>query len=129
DNKTTIAFTVSSSSNLENHNNQRIVYDKVITNIGNGYNKTTGIFTCPVSGTYVFTWSTMSRTEKQYCYASIYHKGHKLMMSHSYDGGGYEVASNTMVLSLKVDDDVWIGTTHGKYCYGYPYTGFSGWKL
>ncbi|KAK3086041.1 hypothetical protein FSP39_012534, partial [Pinctada imbricata] len=125
------AFTVSSSSNLQNHNNQRIVYDKVITNTGNAYNKTTGIFTCPVPGTYVFTWSTMSESYKKSCHASIYHNGHKLMMTHSYENnnGYHEVASNTMVLSLKVNELVWIGTSSGTYCYGYPYTGFSGWKL
>ncbi|KAK3106267.1 hypothetical protein FSP39_016341 [Pinctada imbricata] len=130
DNKT-IAFTVSSSKNLQNHNNQRIIYDKVITNTGNAYNKTTGIFTCPVPGTYVFTWSTKSNSAKQSCYAFIYHNGHKLMMTYSYEhtGGYHEVASNTIVLSLKKNELVWIGTTHGTYCYGYPYTGFSGWKL
>ncbi|KAK3109087.1 hypothetical protein FSP39_022719, partial [Pinctada imbricata] len=108
-----------------------IVYDKVITNTGNGYNKTTGIFTCPVSGTYVFTWSAMSRTQKQYCYSHIYHNGHKLMMTYSFEanGGDHEVASNTMVLSLKLDDRVWIGTITCYYGFGYPYTGFSGWKL
>ncbi|KAK3106680.1 hypothetical protein FSP39_025036 [Pinctada imbricata] len=73
----------------------------------------------------------MSAANKESCYAYIYHNGHKLMMSHSYEhsGGYHEVASNTMVLSLKKNELVWIGTTHGTYCYGYPYTGFSGWKL
>ncbi|KAK3106091.1 hypothetical protein FSP39_012598 [Pinctada imbricata] len=125
-----IAFTVS-SSHLSNHDNKKIIYNKVITNKGNAYNKTTGIFTCPVPGTYVFTWSTMSRNDKQHCFAYIYHNGSRKMMTHSYEGkGGYhEVASNTMVLSLRVNDLVWIGTTLGKYCYGYPYTGFSGWKV
>ncbi|KAK3105992.1 hypothetical protein FSP39_010402 [Pinctada imbricata] len=70
----------------------------------------------------------MSRFHPQHCVAYIYHNGHKLMTSYSYKhtGGYHEVASNTMVLSLKVKDLLWIGTTHGEYCHGYPYTGFSG---
>ncbi|KAK3105618.1 hypothetical protein FSP39_001947 [Pinctada imbricata] len=73
----------------------------------------------------------MSAADKERCIAYIYHNGHKLMTSHSYEhsGGYHEVASNTMVLSLKEKDLVWIGTKTGTFCYGYPYTGFSGWKL
>lgn len=33
------------------------VFDVVETNLGNGYNKTTGIFTAPSSGLYAFTWT------------------------------------------------------------------------
>ena len=33
------------------------VYDTVETNLGNGYNKTSGIFTAPTSGLYAFTWT------------------------------------------------------------------------
>lgn len=35
-----------------------LVYDVVQTNLGNGYNKNTGVFTAPRDGLYSFTWST-----------------------------------------------------------------------
>ncbi|KAK3106119.1 hypothetical protein FSP39_013125 [Pinctada imbricata] len=73
----------------------------------------------------------MAGNDKQICSASIYHNGSKKMVTYSSEGkGGYhEVASNTIVLSLKLNDQVWIWLKSGGYCYGYPNTGFSGWKL
>ncbi|KAK3104977.1 hypothetical protein FSP39_014499, partial [Pinctada imbricata] len=124
------AFSVSTSSDLYSFQNKKIVYDKVITNIGGAYNSNTGIFTCPSPGTYVFTWSTMSISSSRACYAYIYHNGNQLLESYSVEanGGYYEVASNTIVLTLTVGDHVWIQTATGTHCYGYPYTAFSGWK-
>ena len=37
-----------------------IIYDYVVTNYGNGYNKYTGAFIAPRSGVYVFTWTTFA---------------------------------------------------------------------
>lgn len=36
------------------------VFDVVETNLGNGYNKATGIFTAPSSGLYAFTWTVQA---------------------------------------------------------------------
>lgn len=36
------------------------IFDIVETNLGNGYNKTTGIFTTPTSGLYAFTWTVQA---------------------------------------------------------------------
>ncbi|KAK3097904.1 hypothetical protein FSP39_014297 [Pinctada imbricata] len=127
----TIAFTVSTSIILRNYNNKIIKYDKVLTNKGSAYNTNTGIFTCPTTGTYVFTWSTMSGVYSNICDATIYHNGNGLLLSSSNEGGGSyeEVASNTLVLTMAVGDRVWIQTGTGTFCNGYPWTGFSGWKI
>ena len=34
--------------------NQTVKYDEVLTNDGKGYDDRTGVFTCPVAGTYMF---------------------------------------------------------------------------
>ncbi|KAK3104723.1 hypothetical protein FSP39_008651 [Pinctada imbricata] len=89
------------------------------------------MFTCPSSGTYVFTWSTMSASDSDYCVGNIYHNGNRLLQtfSHERNGGYDETASNTILLKLIVGDHVWIQTDSGTFCFGYPYTGFSGWKI
>ncbi|KAK3104477.1 hypothetical protein FSP39_003066 [Pinctada imbricata] len=73
----------------------------------------------------------MSNSDSQRCYAYIYHNGNRLLLSQSIEenGGYYEAASNTILLTLTVGDRVWIQTGASTFCYGYPNTAFSGWKL
>ena len=127
---TDVAFTVSLTigGSLAN---KKIIYDKIITNVGHGYSQQTGVFTCPKAGLYVFTWSTLSRGSSENCYAFIYRNGQKSLVSFSYENGGSgdEAASNTAVFHLSVGDRVWIQTTYCGWFHGYPYTAFSGWKL
>ena len=126
--KKKVAFTVSLSVSGAKQN-MKIVYDKILLNIGNGYSSTTGVFTCPSDGEYVFTWSTMNYGAA--CFAYIHRNGVQYLMSHSqeHDGSLYESASNTVVFHLNKGDTVWIQTTTCDTFYGYPNTAFSGWKL
>ena len=43
-----------------------MVFNSVLSNIGNGYNETTGIFTAPYDGTYAFTAMTMATGGQHY---------------------------------------------------------------
>ena len=127
-----VAFTVSASSNHADWQNTKVVYDKVITNIGSGYSRQTGIFTCPSDGDYVFTWSTLSGGSSSYnCNAYLYRNGVSSLETYSYEGSasGYEHASNIVVFHLTMGDKVWIQTSGCNYFHGYPHTAFSGWKL
>ena len=86
------AFTVSITSNLRNPPNAPIVWDKVITMEGSGFDSKTGIFTCQNAGVHVFTWTTLSRSASDlYCYAYIYHNGARGLLTHSV--GDYEMSS------------------------------------
>ena len=50
-----VAFTVT-RSHEEQLTNAKVVYNKVLVNVGNAYNPKTGEFTCPRGGVYIFTW-------------------------------------------------------------------------
>lgn len=128
-----IAFYAQLTENLTHlGKHQIIIFDAVVTNIGNPYNKNIGVFTTPVSGIYVFTWTS----------TNIYHSfmnteimkngvvfGHA--MSDAMDHDNYDVASSTVVLQLLVGDTVWIrtGTWHNGHIAGSYLSTFSGWLI
>ena len=63
---TNVAFTAGlSKSILHASAYQNIVFDHVHTNIGNGYDSLTGIFTAPFSGTYVFFTSILVYNDRE----------------------------------------------------------------
>lgn len=59
-----MAFTAAVQKYTVDHvqNQSTIVFDKVITSIGSGYNNLTGIFVAPMSGIYVFSCSLMDHS-------------------------------------------------------------------
>ncbi|CDQ77732.1 unnamed protein product [Oncorhynchus mykiss] len=86
-----------------------LVFQRVLSNVGNAYNPTTGIFTAPVRGLYHFTftafdwgWTTMTG-------ASLRRNG-QLMVS-VYDekeGGSSESSSNSATFLLQVGEQVYV---------------------
>ncbi|XP_076079194.1 complement C1q tumor necrosis factor-related protein 3-like [Mytilus galloprovincialis] len=55
-----VGFLVSYSNSLRNIGNDAIVvYDTVTTNLGGGYDKSTGVFNAPIEGLYYFAWTIL----------------------------------------------------------------------
>jgi hypothetical protein len=89
---------------------QTIKFDKIITNDGNAYNAVTGIFTAPVTGTYVFIFYLNSSTSNvefrlmadNSIKASGTSRPFELNQSKDVQGGG------TVVLRLNQGVSVWI---------------------
>ncbi|CAG2255316.1 C1QL [Mytilus edulis] len=112
---------------------QRLVFDVMKTNEGGGYNRHTGVFTCPKTGIYVFVWVVRL--------GSAYHS-FELMVNNSVYGSTYlynhatgSSVSGTVVVHASEGDSIYVrahsthkGTgelnsnIHGR-------TTFSGWLL
>ncbi|KAK3100753.1 hypothetical protein FSP39_024712, partial [Pinctada imbricata] len=112
-----------------------LVFDTVITNLGNHYNHTSGIFTVPANGTYVFLWKILVlsgglRTElcvNEIAQSAIYN-----------DPSDKNMASATgfAVIQVVVGDSVFIRAgqfdrhdTVSLSSTGYDYSSFAGYIL
>lgn len=110
--------------------NQNIVFDRVITNVGNAYNNHAGDFRAPVDGTYVFSVTLMAYSTHSSHYslvkngtaaAYIYLRGHE---------SPYASSGLTAVLELKQGEDVAIrNIDQDEALHGSAYSTFSGFLL
>ncbi|XP_052815001.1 cerebellin-3-like [Mya arenaria] len=67
DNMETAAFhaVITGGQVSHNHISQGLVFPSVTLNAGGGYDATTGVFTCPMNGIYVFSTSIMAISSAQ----------------------------------------------------------------
>ncbi|XP_065927102.1 putative leucine-rich repeat-containing protein DDB_G0290503 isoform X1 [Magallana gigas] len=129
------AFTAGMSSSNNGWTGDTLVFPAVIYSEGTGYNPSTGIFTAPTAGTYVFYVSVQSANQK-YIYLDIVMNGYSKVKAMAWYGSGssisiYQTGTNLVILHLQTGDRVWVKRSAGT---GYqsnfiPITTFSGFKL
>ena len=73
-----------------------LVFDNVVTNVGGGYNSTTGEFTCPVGGAYVFSLSIIHETEQ--LIADIQSEGVAYGTAYCFFSDAYDQGAVTVVM-------------------------------
>ena len=75
----TVAFTVTfSETHVTVPEHGTLKFDVAQTNIGKSFNTTTGIFTAPYSGVYIFVFNFMVSNDGNSMQASIVRSGHLL---------------------------------------------------
>ncbi|XP_060602844.1 heavy metal-binding protein HIP-like [Ruditapes philippinarum] len=109
---------------------QNIVFDTVVTNVGNGYHSHVGTFIAPVSGTYVFSATLVSFYHVN-AHAEFVKNGQVLTtMFVNGAEAGYDTTSQTIVLQLQKGDDVVVQNKDAdKSFYGTGQGTFSGFLL
>lgn len=122
---------------MENHLehggvHQNVVFDVIVTNLGNAYNNHVGVFVAPVAGTYVFSTTLVSRHFAA-AHAQFVVNGSditNMYVSGGSSGTGDDTTSQTIVLQLQKGDDVSVQNLDpDKGFYGVSHSTFSGFLL
>jgi len=116
-------------------------FNKALVNIGGGYDTSTGVFTCPVAGTYYIRYDLQvaPRRSDRYTDTAVYLRLNDAPLTWSYksdvrtDGYGRGVIGNGLVLQLNKGDKLKLQTDRDSRFYwtnGSAYTStFSGYLL
>ncbi|XP_052807189.1 complement C1q tumor necrosis factor-related protein 3-like [Mya arenaria] len=114
---------------------QTVIFDHVITNVGNAYKNATGVFRAPVTGVYVFNFAIMMDPGMDE-YIELVKDGQHVMWNYGHAPGSTHLisASRTATVELRAGQDVWVRTANsanhgGGTIHGNGYTTFSGWLL
>ncbi|CAC5384429.1 C1QL [Mytilus coruscus] len=127
-----VGFLVSNSGSLQNVGNDAIVvYDTVTTNLGGGYDKSTGVFTAPVEGLYYFSWTVLAFAGKSF-YTQL--KLNDIVVAKNHAGATgiatHMPSSQSAVLQMKKNDKASIRVhSGGLYMIGDKWSTFSGYKI
>ncbi|XP_062567280.1 uncharacterized protein LOC134229550 [Saccostrea cucullata] len=108
-----VAFTAGVTSSSSTWNSGTLVYSKVINKVGGGYNPSTGIFTAPVEGDYVFYVSIQSYYTND-IYIDIVLNGSSKVRAAAFAYSSDErdeMGSNLATLRLQKGDTVWVKYT------------------
>ncbi|KAL4235193.1 hypothetical protein ACF0H5_006831 [Mactra antiquata] len=104
--------------------NQGIVYNQVLYNRAGGYDSTTGIFTAPTTGIYLFSWSVMARKlGGEHAYdiwlKLVVNGDHKLAaVAESRNDADDNQGSSTVILEVNQGDKVWLVHYGGTDIFG-----------
>lgn len=106
---------------------QTIVYNTVITNIGNSYDSNFGVFKAPFPGYYEFV-ATISAYTGYYVDVEMVLNNRMLCRAHA-GAPNMDVGMCIAMVHLNIDDDVFVRHYNGRGTYiygGYNYPSFSG---
>ncbi|XP_078319032.1 complement C1q tumor necrosis factor-related protein 3-like [Crassostrea virginica] len=127
-----VAFTATVTQYMTSQNGQTFVFPHIITNVGGGYNRITGVFTAPRDGVYVFFCKITGRDNPSSMYFEFILNGSAKTMNLVYGGSAhpYRTSSNSIVLQLTHGDRVWIKmSTGGNHYSAGGDLSFSGYLL
>ncbi|XP_026064755.1 uncharacterized protein LOC113047605 [Carassius auratus] len=109
-----------------------LTYRNVFTNIGNAYNPFTGIFTAPLKGAYMFSFSIFGHTTSSTpSTVSIVKNGERVVVAHAHQNQGAVNSSKGVVLILEVGDVVYVRLWSGRRIFDEQdkHNTFSGYLL
>ncbi|XP_052810472.1 uncharacterized protein LOC128238518 [Mya arenaria] len=91
--------------------NDIIIFNGMLYNVGGGYNSTTGKFTAPVTGIYLFIVNLCPPSSGSIFYA-IVAKGDVVANGHTHSVSGYPCVSGDAIVQLHANDVVYVKSTY-----------------
>ncbi|XP_069137344.1 C1q-related factor-like [Argopecten irradians] len=111
---------------------QVIVFENVVTNVGNCYSGHTGVFTCCKSGTYFFSWIIDLPTGVQ-VNTELMVNSSSIALNRAGDANNYSTGSMSAVIHLDIGDEVRIRiqfrTPASSHIRGEKTSSFSGFLI
>ncbi|BFZ19664.1 hypothetical protein BsWGS_22704 [Bradybaena similaris] len=100
-----VAFTAALTEETTINRGKGVIYTNAITNIGKGYDTTTGIFTAPLDGLYGFHIHLHTSWNSE-AWLALFHNEENVVTAHGYNYQGSVSAGNFALLTLKAGDRV-----------------------
>ncbi|XP_052763168.1 otolin-1-like [Mya arenaria] len=105
----TIAFEAKVLKDLSVSPNTNLVFTEAVFNHGNGYDVITGVFTCPLNGTYLFTSHLCSYGSKLFGFSLVVDDTAHTS-GHVYGSSSSHCTSFDAIAILQVASRVWVQT-------------------
>ncbi|XP_059167883.1 uncharacterized protein LOC131949939 [Physella acuta] len=112
-----VAFTVGLSKPLDVLLKDVVVYNKVVSNVGDDYNSSTGVFRCNVAGLYFFQIYGAANKGKELSLSLVKNKT-KVVSLYSNTNQELSLAANSAVLLLEAGDEVFVEASICGSLYG-----------
>lgn len=109
-----------------------LIYKHIFLNVGNAYDASTGIFTAPMRGVYMFVvFSKAYGGREKAVVAGLFKNNEHVFSTYSSHDGGFISASNGVSLLLEKEDRVYVNLYPGYYIFDneHHHSTFSGHLL
>ena len=122
-----VVFTAGVSKDLVVPQGGVVTFDLLLTSVGGGYNVSTGVFTCPQAGYYMFHIHALGQKDKP-VEVLLSHNDKNVVSLLAIFQLDFQTGSNSASLKLETGDTVKVVTDAQSYIYGYmfPFATFSG---
>ncbi|XP_017571859.1 caprin-2 isoform X2 [Pygocentrus nattereri] len=127
-----VAFSAARTANFAPGTlDQPIAFDLLHSNLGDVFDVSSGRFSCPAAGTYVFIFHILKLAVNVPLYINLMRNEEVMVSAYANDGApDHETASNHAVLQLYHGDQVWLRLHRGAiYGSSWKYSTFSGFLL
>ena len=111
--KTAIALKVRLSKDVTLSVGQRLMYDNVVVNVGNSFDRVSGCFRAPSNGTYLFSVTACSKGNDWGVLNIVNDEKVLGQVRSGNDGGYYDCNSEVAVGYMEVGSQVWIEMLEG----------------